>query len=101
MKADNKRKILIEKIPDPFATLYEKATKMVIENYYVPIAVEVVSTLKAGRVRDLGTGPGYLRIEIVKRSSTVRIDGIDLSRSLINVVMNLMIWSLVLECYIC
>ncbi len=83
MKANNKRKIQIENIPDPFATLYEKATRLVIESYYVPIAEDVVSTLKAGRILDLGTGPGYLPIEIVKRSPFIRVDGIDLSRSLI------------------
>ena len=83
MKAGKQRKILVERIPGPFVTLYEKATRMVIETYYVPIAKEVVAILKGGQILDLGTGPGYLPIEIVKRSPHIRIHGIDLSRRLI------------------
>ena len=33
---------------------------------------------------DLGTGPGYLPIEILKRSSNIKIIGVDLSRRLIH-----------------
>lgn len=75
--------IMIEKIPNPFASIYEKATRMAIESYYGQVADEVVSYLKAGTLLDLGTGPGYLPIEIVKRSPTIKIDGIDLSHKLI------------------
>ena len=79
-----KRKIIIERIPGPLASVYEKAAKMVIESYYSQVAEEVASNLKEGLILDLGTGPGYLPIEIVKRSPSVRIDGIDLSRKLID-----------------
>jgi len=75
--------ILIERIPGPFASIYEKATGMVVETYYVPLAEEIVLTLEAGRLLDLGTGPGHLPIEIVKRAPSIWVDGIDLSRSLI------------------
>jgi ubiquinone/menaquinone biosynthesis C-methylase UbiE len=83
MKAGKKRKILVERIPGPFAPLYEKATRMAIETYYVPVAREVVADLKGGHILDLGTGPGYLPIEIVKMSPHIWIHGIDLSRRLI------------------
>jgi ubiquinone/menaquinone biosynthesis C-methylase UbiE len=79
-----KKRILIERIPAPFASLYEKATRMVIESYYGPVAEEIVASLKTGTILDLGTGPGYLPIEIVKRSSSIRVIGIDLTRKLIN-----------------
>lgn len=82
-RAGEKRRILIERIPGPFASIYEKATGMVVEAYYVPLAEEIVLTLGTGRVLDLGTGPGHLPIEIVKRSPSIRVDGIDLSRALI------------------
>lgn len=78
-----KPRIFIEKIPGPFASLYEKATRMVIETYYSQIAEEVVSNLRSGIILDLGTGPGYLPIEIVKRSQFLKVHGIDLSRELI------------------
>ena len=79
-----KQKIIIERIPGPFASLYEKATQMVITSYYGPVAEEIVTSLKAGTILDLGTGPGYLPIEIVKRSPSIRVIGIDLTRKLIN-----------------
>ena len=78
-----KRRVLIERIPAPLASLYEKATRLVIESYYSQVAEEVVSRFKEGTLLDLGTGPGYLPIEIVKRSPSIRCDGVDLSGRLI------------------
>ena len=78
-----KQKIHIERIPLPFASLYEKATRLAKDTYYRNVAEEVISHLTAGILLDLGTGPGYLPIEIVKRSSEIKIDGIDLSGTLI------------------
>lgn len=78
-----KARVLIERIPAPLASLYEKATRLVIESYYSEVAEEIVASLKAGTILDLGTGPGYLPIEIVKRSPSIKCDGIDLSRRLI------------------
>ncbi|MGD2127211.1 MAG: class I SAM-dependent methyltransferase, partial [Desulfobacteraceae bacterium] len=78
-----KRRITIERIPAPFASLYEKAARLVVESYYIAVAQEVTSFLKQGVILDLGTGPGYLPIEIVKRSPSIRVDGIDLSSRLI------------------
>lgn len=79
-----KPRIFIERIPGPFASLYEKATRMVIESYYSQIAEEVVSNLRSGTILDLGTGPGYLPIEMVKRSKSLKVHGIDLCGKLIN-----------------
>ena len=73
----------IERIPDLFASIYEKATRMVLETYYDPVAEEVVSSLRDGTILDLGTGPGYLPIQIAKKSPSIRIDGIDLGQKLI------------------
>jgi ubiquinone/menaquinone biosynthesis C-methylase UbiE len=73
----------IERIPDLFASIYEKATRMVLETYYDPVAEEVVSFLRDGTILDLGTGPGYLPIRIAKKSPSIRIDGIDLGQKLI------------------
>jgi len=73
----------IERIPAPFATLYEKAARLVVEDYYVGVAREISDFLNAGLILDLGTGPGYLPMEIVKRSPHLHVVGIDLSRKLI------------------
>jgi ubiquinone/menaquinone biosynthesis C-methylase UbiE len=77
------RFILFERIPGLFAPLYEKATRLVVQSYYGPLAEEIVSFLKGGTLLDLGTGPGYLPIEILKRSPSIRIKAIDLSPRLI------------------
>lgn len=83
MKAGKKWKILVERIPGAFASLYEKAARMAIETYYAPVANEVIASLEGSHILDLGTGPGYLPIEMARRSPRVRIYGIDLSRALI------------------
>jgi ubiquinone/menaquinone biosynthesis C-methylase UbiE len=65
------------------ASSYEKATRLAIDAYYSPVAGEIVSNFRRGTLLDLGTGPGYLPIEIVKRACGVHIVGVDLSRKLI------------------
>ena len=82
-----KRRVLIERIPAPLASLYEKATRLVIESYYSQVAEEIVSSLRKGTLLDLGSGPGYLPIEVVKRSPSIRCDGIDLSGRLIKMAL--------------
>jgi len=73
----------MERIPAIFASIYEKASRMVIGRYYRGVAGEIVAELREGRLLDLGTGPGYLPIEIAKRAPLVTVVGIDLSRPLI------------------
>ena len=79
-----KQWIKIERIPGVLATAYEKATRMVIDRYYRPLAEEIVTSTVEGTILDLGTGPGYLPIEIARKSPSIRIIGIDLSRKLIH-----------------
>ena len=73
----------IERIPGLLASAYEKATRQVIESYYRPVADEILDHMDAGAILDIGTGPGYLPIEIAGRSPDLHITGIDLSRKLI------------------
>jgi ubiquinone/menaquinone biosynthesis C-methylase UbiE len=73
----------IERIPAPLASSYEKATRLAIDIYYKKVAGEIVSSFSKGVLLDLGTGPGYLPIEIVKKSPDIKIVGVDLSRRLI------------------
>jgi ubiquinone/menaquinone biosynthesis C-methylase UbiE len=77
--------IKIERIPGVLVSSYEKATRMVIEAYYRQVAEEIVSNFQSGDILDLGTGPGYLPIEIVRRAPDIHIIGVDLSRKLIQV----------------
>ena len=41
----SRKRIYIERIPDFLASAYEKATRLVIDSYYSPVADEVVSHL--------------------------------------------------------
>lgn len=78
-----KQWIKIQRIPGVLASSYEKATRLVIEGYYSQVADEIVSSFTTGTILDLGTGPGYLPVEIVKRKPNLNIIGIDLSKKLI------------------
>ena len=78
-----KQWIKIERIPGPLASSYEKATRLAIDIYYNKVASEIVSAFKEGLILDLGTGPGYLPVEIVRSAPNIKIVGIDLSRKLI------------------
>ena len=73
-----------ERIPGPLASSYAKASRMVIDGYYSQVADEIISYIRQGSMLDLGTGPGYLPIEIVNRAPEIHITGVDLSRKLIH-----------------
>ena len=79
-----KRWVKFERIPGVLASSYEKASRMVVDGYYSQVADEIVSHIRQGNILDLGTGPGYLPIEIVKRAPDIHITGVDLSRKLIH-----------------
>jgi ubiquinone/menaquinone biosynthesis C-methylase UbiE len=78
-----KQWIKIQRIPGVLASSYEKATRLVIESYYSQVADEIASSFATGSIIDLGTGPGYLPVEIVRRKPDIKIIGIDLSKKLI------------------
>ena len=79
-----KRWIKIQRIPGVLASSYEKATRLVIESYYIHVADEIASSFAGRTILDLGTGPGYLPVEIVRRKPEINIIGIDLSKKLIH-----------------
>lgn len=75
--------MIMERIPRLFAPLYEKAARMAGGAYYRPVAEDVVTRLKRGKILDLGTGPGYLPVAIAVISTDITVVGIDLSARLI------------------
>ena len=66
-----------EAIPGWAAGIYERAARLAVDGYYAPLAQEIVAELGAGRILDVGTGPGYLPIEIAKRAKSITVVGID------------------------
>lgn len=77
------RYVVPERIPWFAAPLYDKLAGGAIHDYYVQVASEIVTATDRGRILDIGTGPGYLPIEIVKMAPNVRIDAVDLTRKMI------------------
>ncbi len=72
-----------EVIPGWAAGIYERAARFAVDSYYAPLAEEIVVELKCGKILDVGTGPGYLPIEIAKRSESITVVGIDATRKMI------------------
>jgi ubiquinone/menaquinone biosynthesis C-methylase UbiE len=83
-----KPRVLIERIPGIFASLYEKASRMVKDSYYRRLAEEIAGFLKTGSILDLGTGPGYLPLEIAEISPSITVIGLDLSPRLIEMAQD-------------
>lgn len=74
-----------EAIPGLAAGLYNKTARRLIPELCHGFVEDVVKQLPAGRLLDVGTGPGYVPIEIARRSKEVFVDGIDLTERMIEI----------------
>ena len=72
-----------ERIPWFAVDLYNQVAGTAGTTYYHRVSSEVVAELTSGRILDIGTGPGYLPIEIAKKAPAITIDGIDLSKKMV------------------
>lgn len=79
------KKLRIEQIPGIAAIFYNILAAKGFITLYKKIAKEIVSKIKSGKILDIGTGPGYLPIEIAKLNNQLEITGIDLSSKMINI----------------
>jgi methylase of polypeptide subunit release factors len=79
------RALLPERIPRFAAPLYDQIAHHAIETYYKEVAELVTAHVSKGWILDIGTGPGYLPIEIVKRASQIKVFGIDSSKELVRI----------------
>ncbi len=77
----------IEGIPSPFAWLYSifVGKREIVREIYRSIAEEVVSKISSGRVLDVGTGPGFLPVEIAKKVPEIEVIGIDISGGMVKI----------------
>jgi ubiquinone/menaquinone biosynthesis C-methylase UbiE len=75
----------IECIPAPGAIVYAwiASKSPPLRDLCNAVAAEVTAAITAGRILDVGTGPGYLPIEIAARAPGLELDGIDLSPAMI------------------
>ena len=79
------RALIPERIPWFAARLYDQIAHSAIETYYKEVAELVTTHTSRGLVLDIGTGPGYLPIEIVKRAPRIKVVGIDSSKTLVRI----------------
>ncbi|MFX1306117.1 MAG: class I SAM-dependent methyltransferase [Promethearchaeota archaeon] len=77
--------VRFEAIPTPGAILYNALVKMILSKAELRIANEVAQKIDKGIVIDLGSGTGFLSIEIAKRAPKLNIYGIDLSRKMVEI----------------
>jgi ubiquinone/menaquinone biosynthesis C-methylase UbiE len=76
---------LPEAIPAPGAIMYNALVMRVLKKPESEIVKEVVKRIKSGTVVDLGSGTGYLAIEIARMLPDLEVVGIDLSREMIKI----------------
>lgn len=74
-----------ESIPTPGAIFYNATVAKVLRKPETKIVNDIMEKMRDGTVLDLGSGTGYLSIEIAKRSPSLRVYGIDLSRQMIKI----------------
>ncbi|MEM1583457.1 MAG: class I SAM-dependent methyltransferase [Nitrososphaerota archaeon] len=75
-----------EAIPLPFTRIYDLfARTRLMKDFYREVASEVASEIYSGKILDVGTGPGYLPIEIAKLAPNIEVIGIDLSNDMVRI----------------
>ena len=74
-----------EAIPTPGAIFYNATAAKVPRKPEIKIANDIVEKMGSGTILDLGSGTGYLSIEIARRSPNLQVYGIDLSRQMIKI----------------
>jgi ubiquinone/menaquinone biosynthesis C-methylase UbiE len=74
-----------EAIPAPAAIFYDAIPARILKKPESKIADDLVKKIRNGTVVDLGSGTGFLSIEIAKRASGLQVYGIDLSRQMVKI----------------
>ncbi|UCC20940.1 MAG: methyltransferase domain-containing protein [Promethearchaeota archaeon] len=77
--------VKFEAIPAPSAILYNALIKRILSRPELKIAQEISQKIEKGILIDLGSGTGFLSIEIAKRAPLLNIYGIDLSRKMVEI----------------
>ena len=74
-----------EAIPTPGAIFYNATVAKALRKPETKIANDIVEKMESGTILDLGSGTGYLAIEIARRSPSLQVYGIDLSRQMVKI----------------
>lgn len=76
---------IYEAIPTPGAIVYNATAAKILRKPKRKIANDIVKKRGSGTILDLGSGTGYLSIEIAKRAPTLQVYSIDLSRQMVKI----------------
>ncbi len=72
-------------LPGFAARLYDSMMQTnAIRLTYQEIAQDLISRIKKGRLLDIGTGPGYLLLEIHKINPSIELFGLDISAAMVD-----------------
>jgi len=74
-----------EAIPLPGAIIYNAIPARVLKEPERQIALDIIAKIESGNLVDLGSGTGYLSIEIAKRMPRLQVYGIDLSKTMVKI----------------
>ena len=77
--------VKLEAIPTPGAIVYNAIIKRILRKPEVRIAQNIVQRIVNGILIDVGSGTGFLSIEIAKRAPELKIFGIDLSIKMVKI----------------
>jgi len=79
------RGIFPEAIPLPGAIIYNAIPAKILKEPEGQLAQNVIERIESGILVDLGSGTGYLAIEIAKRAPKLKVYGIDLSKAMVKI----------------
>lgn len=74
-----------ERIPGPAAVAYNAIAAKLLKKSELEIARLIASKITGGTIVDLGSGTGYLSIEIARLAPALSVYGIDLSGKMIDI----------------
>jgi ubiquinone/menaquinone biosynthesis C-methylase UbiE len=74
-----------EAIPAPGAIFYNATVAKVLRKPETKIAIDIVEKMGKGTILDLGSGTGYLAVQIARKAPGLQVCGIDLSRRMVRI----------------
>ena len=74
-----------EAIPTPGAIFYDATVAKVLRKPATKIAKGIVEKMGNGTILDLGSGTGYLSVEIARGATSLQVYGIDLSKQMVKI----------------
>jgi ubiquinone/menaquinone biosynthesis C-methylase UbiE len=77
--------VRLEAIPNPGAIFYNAVIKKILSKPELRIAQNIVQKIDKGILIDIGSGTGFLSIQIAKKAPNLTIYGIDLSSKMVEI----------------